>query len=334
MKRLCSSDWQLDHNPRDRYRTDFVVNALPELIKKYNVDQLLMIGDVTENKDNHPAQLVNEIVDAFYNLSQLCEVIILEGNHDYLHEAHPFFAFLSKFKNVEWIGKPAVRDNCLFLPHTRDYKTEWKDVDLIKDYSFIFAHNIFTGVNAANGFALSGIPPNIFPESATVISGDVHDPQVMADGKIIYVGSPCLCSFGDNYQPRVLLLDDLKIKSIKVYGQQKRLINCAVNRIAGKRELAFDHNANENDIVKIQTSLTTEDVAEWATIREEVEKWAIQNKFIVNSIIPIVEFVQGERQKATKSFKKSDEQYLNALVSRQSVDEKTSEVGKQIIELI
>lgn len=329
MKRIVTSDWQLAYNERDRYRTDFVVKSLPKLIEKYKPEQLLVLGDISELKDNHPAPLVNEIVSAFYNLQKQCKVIILEGNHDFLHKEHPYFKFVSMFPNIVWISTPMVLDNCLYLPHTRDHKKDWKDSDF-KEHDFIFAHNIFTGVRAANGHALSGINPNIFPDNACVISGDVHEPQTIAGGKIIYVGSPCLCDFGDSYQPRVLLLDDLNIKSIKVHGQQKRLINLEWQGNGIARE---DQNgANEGDIVKIQVELTMEDVAEWASIRQEVEAWATKNKFVVNTIVPQVSYVQGERQKLVKSVRKSDHQYLDAFVSRTGIDEHTARTGKELLE--
>lgn len=331
MKRLVSSDWQLAGNARDRYRTDFVVKTLPVLIEKHKPDQLLVLGDLTESKDQHPAPLVNEIVNCFHALSKKCEIIILQGNHDILHAAHPFFEFISCFDNISWISVPTERDHCLYLPHTRDYKKDWAGLQF-DGYDFIFAHNIFTGVNTSTGHALAGIPPSIIPDDALVISGDVHEPQELANGKIIYVGSPTLCDFGDDYQPRVLLLDNLKVKSIKVYGQQKRLIQCAVNKIAGKRELAFDHNANENDIIKVKVDLDMSDVAEWATIREEIEQWAAKNKFVLNSVVPEISYVMGERQKIVKSTRKADSVYLQSFVKRLGLDEHTAQVGKDLME--
>lgn len=326
MKRLVTSDWQLADNTRDRYRTDWVVNALPKLIEKYKPDQLLVLGDITEHKDQHPAPLVNELVNALCSIAELCEIVILQGNHDFLHNAHPFFAFLENFKGIHWMGKPEVHDNCLYLPHTRNYKQDWKGIDF-SGYDFIFAHNIFEGVKA-NGQALSGIPRTIFPAGAFVISGDVHEPQTL--GTVTYVGSPTLCDFGDDYQSRILLLDGLTVKSIKVHGQQKRLIFCAVNKIAGIRELAYDHNANENDIVKIKVHMTMDDVPLWADIRKETEDWAVQNKFIVNSIVPIVEYEQGKRTKTVASQRKSDDQYMDAFALRNGIDETTANVGKEI----
>lgn len=332
MRRLVTSDWQLDNNPRDRYRTDWVVNDLPKLIDKYKVDQLLFLGDLCESKDAHPAPLVNEIVNCFYQISQTCRITILQGNHDFLHNAHPFFEFVSNFPNVKWISKPTELDNCLYLPHTRDYKQDWKHIGFTKEYQYIFAHNIFDGVKA-NGQKLTGISTKIFPDTAQVISGDVHEPQELDDGKIIYVGSPLLCDFGDDYQPRVLLLDDLLIKSIRVQGVQKRLIDITwegspIDIDAWKRL----YSANEGDIVKIRANLSMKDVADWSNIRQELELWATKNNWVINTIQPVVTYVQGERQKLVNSSKKSDEEYLTTFVSRSGADKKTAEVGKELME--
>lgn len=329
VKRLITSDWQLDDSPRDRYRTDFVIKELPELLNKYRPDQLLILGDICEKKDQHPARLVNELVNTLHDITenQGVQIIILQGNHDFLHNGHPFFEFLQNFAGITWVSQPEVLDNCLYLPHTRDYKKDWKGIDF-KGHDFIFAHNIFEGVKA-NGQKLSGIPTKIFPEDAMVISGDVHEPQSFSC--ITYVGSPCLCDYGDDYIPRVLLLDGLNAKSIKVHGVQKRLINCAVNKITGQRELAFDHNANPNDIVKIRVALTMEDVAHWGTIRKEIEDWGAAQQFVVNTIQPVVSVEYGTKQTIVKSNRKSDFQYFDRFVKRIGIDNKTAQIGRDLL---
>lgn len=327
MKRLISSDWQLADNTRDRYRTDFVVSQIPLLIDKYKPDQLVFLGDLTENKDNHPASLVNEIVEFFTEVTKQCAVVFLQGNHDFLYKENPFFKFLDKL-DVVWIDKPCVMQNCLYLPHTRNHKQDWKGVDF-NGHDFIFAHNIFDGVKA-NGQKLSGISPSIFPDSSCVIAGDVHEPQTL--DVVTYVGSPFLCDFGDLYQPRVLWLDNLKVKSIKVSGPQKRVINCSVNRIAGKRELAYDHDAHPGDIVKIKAELLMQDVAEWDSIRSEIVNWSADQGFILYTVAPIVAYDSGARARPVKGEKKSDDAYLQQFVKRNGIDEATAKAGQEILD--
>lgn len=330
MRRLVTSDWQLADNSRDRYRTDWVVKEIPRLVEKYKPDQLLVLGDLTEHKDNHPASLVNEMVTFFSLISRETQVIILQGNHDFLNKNHPFFEFLVTVgtgEAIKWISMPSVLDNCLYLPHTRDYKKDWQGVSF-KGHDYIFAHNIFEGVKA-NGQTLSGIPTTIFPDNSFVIAGDVHEPQDV--DCVTYVGSPVLCDFGDNYQPRVLLLDDLKVKSIKVNWQQKRLVE-----IHWKDGLQFRRTGdfNAGDIVKVKSHITRDQVPHWDNMRKHLEKWAEAEGVILNTIQPIVEFERGDRPALVKSKRKNDIQYLDSFVSRNGFDERTAAVGKEIIELL
>ena len=332
MRRLVTSDWQLAGGARDRYRLDFVKNEIPRLVDKYKVDQLLMLGDLTEEKDNHPAPLVNEIVELFSVLAKKTQVVILQGNHDFLSKAHPFFEFLNVM-GVRWISRPCEYQNCLFLPHTRDYKKDWANVDLVGYYDFIFAHNIFTGVKA-NGQTMAGIPTNIFSERDFVISGDVHEPQSF--DVVTYVGAPYLCDHGDAYEPRVLLLDGTNVKSIRVYGVQKRVIEIFWpdgDMVAEHVDMMAEH-VDPYDIVKIKVYLQMGNVADWARIRQQVHDWAADHKFVINSIVPIVEYVPGSRPAAVKSYKKTDQEYFDSYVKRAGIDEKTAEVGRALMENI
>lgn len=327
MRRLVTSDWQLDDNPKNLYRWNFVSGALPELIRKYKPYQLLMLGDITEAKDNHSASLVNDIVDLFQDLSRMCQVIILQGNHDFQHKGFPFFRFLGHNENISWISVPSKEDNCLFLPHSRDHKTDWKGVKMA-GHDYIFAHNIFTGATG-NGQALSGIPTSIFPDDACVISGDVHEPQSF--DVVTYVGAPYTCDFGDSYSPRVLLLDEMNIKSIKLGGPQKRIIEVSFNPKID--DWVFHGTYDEKDIVKFNVNISREHIASWDKIRSWVEKWGKKNNIIVHSIHPIVSYVAGERSSAVQGSKKTDVEYLDAFAARMGLDESTLRIGREMLEI-
>lgn len=326
MKILVTGDLQLAPGDRDKYRLDFLSNTLPGLIRKHKPDQLIIAGDLTEPKDNHPADLVNKIVTEMSSLAKLCKIIILQGNHDFLHKSYPFFQFLEHIPNIQWIGVPTEQDGCLFLPHTRDYKKDWKDMNM-EGYNYIFAHNIFSGVTA-NGLKMSGVPSTIFPDDAVVISGDVHEPQSF--DVITYVGSPYLCDHGDSYNPRVLLLDALSIKSIKVSGPQKRLVT--VDWKTNYEQADFHGEVREGDIVKFKVNIGMDHVADWVNIRELVSSWGISRGLVMNTIQPVVEVIQGERQKLVKGKHKSDNQFFEAYVARAGIDAKSAEVGKELME--
>ena len=107
MTALAIADLHLTEKRRDAYRFA-VMEYIAELIEKHNVSTLLILGDLTEAKDYHPATLVNDIVDIFYSFSCLAEVIILTGNHDYIEADCPFFHFLKHFKRIRWINKVRI----------------------------------------------------------------------------------------------------------------------------------------------------------------------------------------------------------------------------------
>ena len=332
MKRIVTADIHISKSLIDAYRTVFLKETLPALVDKYKPDQLLVLGDITQDKDMHPASLVNEVVEGFHKLASLCHVIILQGNHDYSSIDYPFFKFLDCIDNIRWISSPTELDGCLYLPHTRDHKKDWQGLQF-EDRDYIFAHNTFTGARA-NGQTLAGITTTIFPDDAFVLSGDIHEPQTL--GPVTYIGSPYAVNFGDDFQPRMLLLDDLEVKSIKLYGRSKKLISWDWSKDSDKLCDGWEaYNPGiEGDIVKIQVYIGMEHVAKWPEIRQQVEAWAVSNKFVIHTITPVVTYEAGERQKHIKSVRRSDSQYVEAFVKRSGVDADTAKVGKSIADMI
>lgn len=206
---LTTTDLHLNEKPIDEYRHHFV-KRLKKWIEKYSVSHLLILGDLTEEKDRHSAILVNKIFDHISELAEMCEVIILRGNHDYLIPSSPFFKSLGKLKRVRWINYPTVvkdlplPESVLFLPHTRSHYKDWQGVS-VRRHRFVFAHNTFRGAVAENGMEMDGIPRSTFFKTQKVYSGDIHVPQRL--GPITYVGAPYTIRFGDHFKPRVMLLD-------------------------------------------------------------------------------------------------------------------------------
>ena len=96
MNSLVTGDWHFSDNPRDDYRHAYM-KKLMRLIKRKKVNNLIVLGDLTEEKDRHSAWLVNQVVLHFAELSQLCKIYILRGNHDYVDPDTPFFSFLGHF---------------------------------------------------------------------------------------------------------------------------------------------------------------------------------------------------------------------------------------------
>ncbi len=314
---IISSDWHLNNNPRDQYRFDFLERRLPKLISKYARPRLLMLGDLTEEKNYHSAELVNRIVDAMVKLLQQVEaLVILRGNHDSdADSGNPFFRFLVNLPAVSYVNHPVCIDEELYLPHARDPVHDWQGLDFAK-VRRIFAHATFTGAIGDNATALKGVALDLLPE-VPIISGDVHRPQRL--GRVLYVGAPYHIDFGDDYQPRVLLLEGDKIKSVVLGGVRKLVIT--VDR-AG---VVLAGDPRPGDILRVQVKLQGQDHADWSAIRAQVNDSLPD--YQIDSIIPLLDATLVGPLKRGIRAPLSDAQVLAEYCQRFQIDARTAEQG-------
>lgn len=264
---LLVSDIHLTANPKDAYRW-CLFPWLREQLKKQDVATLCILGDITDAKDSHPAELVNKIVHEVKELARLVDdVYILCGNHDYLREGSPFFGFLSEFDNVHFISKPFEPDaeSCtsLFLPHTRTPSKDWAGYNF-EHYQYVFMHQTVSGSVASNGMVMDGEKVPDMSAAWKVYSGDIHVPQII--NGVEYVGSPYHVHFGDKFNARCVLLprrgpaEDLHLPCIKRY----------VLTVASLAELRTQRRrVHAGDQVKLRISLAASERHEWARIRRE-----------------------------------------------------------------
>ena len=227
MSSLVTGDTHFSANPRDSYRWKFLEETLPTLMEEHGVDRVLILGDLTEIKDGHPATLVNRLEDGIASLAERASVYVLKGNHDYRAEDVPFFRFLGHVPRVRWINEPTELrlrglGSCLLIPHqsSPDYWGTVRDTP----HDWYFCHATFEGTKTETGHKLSGVPRSVFPKRARVVSGDIHTPHDW------YVGAPYHIDFGDSFSPRVLLLNGTHKNSIPVPGPQKQLIKMEVSK--------------------------------------------------------------------------------------------------------
>jgi DNA repair exonuclease SbcCD nuclease subunit len=321
---LVLADLHLGENPRDDYRHRFM-RALPEVAAKLLPDRIIILGDLTEEKDHHSAWLTNRIADYMTELARVCKVIVQMGNHDYISVDDPFFQFIGKFPGVTFISRPTAVDInglglCMFLPHTRNYKGEWDMKSWPDHLDWIFAHQTFQGADVGFGHHMDGIPLSIFGPKDRVISGDVHVPQTLK--QVTYVGAPYTIDFGDDYKPRMLLVDKKGFKAIPCHGPQKRLIEINSTKDLGKRDLM------RGDILKIRFNLLQEEVAEWPETQRRIKAWAYDGGYQLFACIPVLEQSKGrKRVRVTKEDNKTDTQIVQEFSTHRDVDERTTKTG-------
>jgi calcineurin-like phosphoesterase family protein len=321
---IITADLHLSSNVRDEYRWYFLEKFLPRLIKDHDQNEVVILGDLAEEKDFHKGELVNRLVDALVALN--CYTVILKGNHDFLGDpTQAYWRFLRHIPELVWIDDPTEINDNLFLPYTPDYERDWP-VSLKGEW--IFAHQTFTGAVTEHGHKLEGIPHSALPLDASVISGDVHVPQTI--GKVTYVGAPYTIDFGDDFEPRVLLVKGKKVRSIPCIGPQKRLVTGQVD--ADGLVFKWDKELNRGDIVKVRIELPAELHARWPEVQKAVRKWGDSGGYVIYAVQPMTE--QADKRKVAHIDRpaRSDKQLLNDYGKARQVPERTMKTGQFLME--
>lgn len=321
MRSLVTGDVHWSHNPRDAYRFEFM-EWFKALAIKRKPDRIIIAGDLTEEKDRHPAQLVNKVVDHVHALAKIAPVIVVEGNHDYKEEGHAFFEFLRRIPNTRWVSKPTVlADGVLCLPHTNNYKRDWVDLDMAQ-YPTIVCHQTFNGSSVGFGRKLDGIPLEAVPKRSTVLCGDIHVPQTL--GPIVYIGAPYHVDFGDDYKSSVIELNDHAYVRVDTsHLPQKRSI-----KLSTADEGLKGQYYNEGDIVEIKVEV--DDMGGWQPIQDYIRKQAERRKLRVWAIKPVLtKAVVRRRHKITET--QSDEQVLESFAKRHTLSDHTLAMGRKLL---
>lgn len=327
---LISGDWHLSDNPRDEYRHKWQIK-LRRLIKELEIDELFVLGDITDSKNYHGSHLVNRMVQHFVKLSRIVPVTILTGNHDYDNPTEPFFQFLGELDNILWINTPEKLHSLgklkhLFVPHTRTPAETWEPF-LKEKVDWIFAHQCFEGATNEQGRVMGGAHPDLLPAGATIIAGDIHVPQKFKN--VIYVGAPYTIKFGDSFKPRVLVLDTEtgKLTSVPCGGAQKALV---VVESVKELQAALEKQTGSKDVIKVRIRCT--DIGGWNALKEEALKVAASSERSIHTIEPVLEKKRANnRGRALIRKATTDSELLDGYGKRHNVPDQTLETGKTLV---
>lgn len=330
---LVTSDLHLSDNPRDSYRHKFMRELLV-IARQHKVDAVFILGDLTESKDQHRAELVNAVVGHLHALAQICPVIILQGNHDWLSSPdNPYFGFLELVGNITWVANPTplgaleslsvkvkkVLGGTIFLPHSTNPQRDWSDIDF-KRYARAFTHQTFVGAVGDNGRPLTGTPLSLFPPNLKVLSGDVHKPQRV--GQVTYIGAPYHVDFGDSFEARVIVIEDSgKKHSISYAGPQKHLL-----QIGSVAELS-KYKLIPGDVLKIRVETTPQQYAIWPEIVADVRNWGTENGYIVHTVQPQMMTTLVAAISKEPRTRKSDKEILLSYAGVRNVSNGTVKAG-------
>lgn len=272
MKQLYTSDLHITSKAEDAYRWE-VFSKLREILTDFKIEQLIITGDLTEEKDRHSSGLVNRMMEELHRLSQLCPkgVFILEGNHDFSLTGEGYWRFSEWLPEVFYIKDPG------YCKLTKAYHVPY-GCELPESYDkgdVLVMHDLVMGATYQNTPVKKGISLQKLPK--LTISGHIHKPQQVLKrrGCVFYVGSPHSVDFGDHFDPRVLIreTEDDSIISVPLHSTVKWSV-----KIKTVQELD-QYSFLQGDFVKVGLEVEPEKVAE---IKEEVKQY-LQEKAVTFS---------------------------------------------------
>jgi hypothetical protein len=323
---LLTCDWHLSDNPRDAYRFG-AVEQIRKLISENHVDDLFILGDLTDHPGGHSAAFTNRIVELLAAIGVVCHVHILRGNHDASDPSVPFFRFINCIPGcryvTELIGWEAEGHRVLMVPNGA-----WPQ-PLPDGFDMVFAHQTFAGAKAEHGTTLNGLRLPLV--SGPIFSGDVHVPQ--RQGMVTYIGAPTLMRFGDTYKPRVLLMDlsfatAPIVRSGPIGGPTKRLVDVQAHA-DGDLTWHGISAVNKGDIVKVRVSFHGE-IPSMAHMRANLDR-AIKER---NATLYSIDVGNNTRDRApvpTRPVSRSDADLVRQYGASRSLAQPVIKAGLDIV---
>lgn len=265
--KLLTADLHLDDNKENEYRW-LVFERIIDFIVQYKVDELYILGDITDRKDRHSAYFINRLVKELKRIQ--IPTIIIAGNHDTTIHPPSFLEFLNEIENISYYTKPTIHNDVLLLPFSGNPLEDWKSIEL-EDFDAIFLHATVTGAKTENGFTLTNNKLPSFENVKKLYSGDIHTPQKV--GNLIYVGAPHPVKFGDDYICRMLLLDDNNDLSCELSINVLSKKSVEISSVEELKEVKTKYG----DKVKIKFNLDQHNLEDRVKFSDEIEAWAKQS---------------------------------------------------------
>lgn len=344
---LITSDLHLTDRPEHSYRIEFLA-WLRSAAQNEGATAVLILGDISDQKDRHSSVLVNAIDEHIRAIAEVADVHILYGNHDGPSQDRPFWKFLGgvyggadSFCNVHYYVHGTLADVRIGdTPHKtlRVYMAPWgaengaiaelnRSPTPRGDIRYVFLHATVSGAVAENGMPLEGsCPAKLAPPGwkGKIYSGDVHVPQVIGD--VEYVGSPYHVHYGDGFTPRVIVLDPATGRHHDIeYGDAPRLYTLHLDVDSD----ALPGRIRAGDRVKIVATANRSILpSDWQTyvktMRTKVEGLGAEfSTALLENKAPA--------EKAAPSIRRSDEAIVRTFAATMKYGDDVTEVGVALV---
>lgn len=190
----------------------FYLNQLIPYLKDNNIKDVIIAGDVFDNRTTINVKVIHTAIEVFKQLANVATINITVGNHDLY------------YKNTNEIDSLCIFDS---IPNVTVYRTPnviysnigvvpWLSEDKV-DIEDLPASEICVGHFSINGFKLPkgiicdfGISYDLFKRYKKVFSGHFHTSSTATIGgtEFTYIGSPYQLNRGDKNDSRGFIIFD------------------------------------------------------------------------------------------------------------------------------
>lgn len=342
---ILTADWHLTDKPEDDYRWRAFDSVLDFMAAAGARQHVYILGDLTDRKDRHSAELVNRLIDELRRLGeQALSITIIMGNHDAPMKGRPYWDVLNKVTfpcPVQFYATPALAmgGRLLLLPWTAKPGKTWAEGGLQFSKTpgpggAIFMHQTVHGALMESGQRAEVEERLMFPRNVKVYSGDVHTPHRV--GFVEYVGAPHHVKFGDHYALRMLLLNDaFEIEEVYEPRPPEKLLMEASSLDDWETTMLFIHTGAQ---IKIRMPITASQLNEWPAMQRRMHELCSDKGVRIDSIEAIM-VTEGADDADPDGFKPRVTaatlrplEVLGAFCDKHNVDAAHRRVGEALLE--
>jgi len=209
MKHLILSDLHFGVKTDDffiNYQKNYLLSLI-EIIKEYNIENIIVTGDINDKRKITDNRILNIFKDIFNEIERQTNIgyIAIVGNHDmYYKNSHKYNSvgnfFSDNLKHLSIVDQCYKYKNMVFVPwittDNYEYVSEFISKHNSKD-NYLFGHFALKGFKMTGNYTCkkSQIFKSDYENYAKVFSGHFHNQQ--EKDNILYVGNPWQTNFGE-----------------------------------------------------------------------------------------------------------------------------------------
>lgn len=288
------------------YFTEFLIPNLKKYAKKG--DQLLMLGDLFDNRNAIDMRAINIVVELFEEIGKLIECHVLLGNHDQRMMNNPNINSIATIRNIDNIhvyNEPTEimfgDKTALMFPWVSGKNTEKEILEKYAGKDLLFCHSDLNGcrtqVNPTRPISKSILDITDFGGFNKVYSGHIHIVQTIKN--FTFVGSPYHLDRNDVGNKKGLFVYNTK-KNEDIFIENNFSPEFKKHKILEEKDIDKLQKALDEDKNFIDVSISNNLIVNNPKLRLQIDK--LSNKYKIERLEYIDDIVKEIDDKPKKNY--------------------------------